>query len=109
MDMTQVILIGKLMTDPKTIKMETDQFYVDVTIKVYRPYKDSDGQFKADDFIVRMWKGAFLDLGYGGKPGCDVVIIGRLETQQITINGQNHIQTCIVGEKCSFNPLPMVK
>lgn len=103
MDMTQVIVIGKLMIDPKTIKTQTEQMYVDVPIKVYRPYKDVDGAFKADVITVSMWKGAFLDLKAAGKLNGDIVIIGRLETRTIEFNGSTKDTIIVVAEKCSFN------
>ena len=103
MDMTQVIMIGKLMEDPKTIKVKTEDYYVPVSIKIYRPYKDVDGAFQADIFTVQMWKGAFLDLQAAGKVGSDIVIIGRLETKSMIVDGQTTSTIIVVAEKCSFN------
>ena len=103
MDMTQVIMIGKLMINPKTIKTKTEDMYVTVPIKVFRPYKDVDGSFKADIFNVTMWKGAFLDLKAAGNEGSDIVIIGRLETRSTVIDGKTMDTIVVVAEKCSFN------
>ena len=103
MDMTQVIMIGKHMEDPKTIKVKTEDFYIPVTIKVFRPFKDVDGAFKHDLFTVVMWKGAFLDLQAAGKAGSDIVIIGRLETKPMVVDGQTISMIRVVAEKCSFN------
>lgn len=105
MDLTQVILIGTLESDPKELEKNVNEFYAKIQVKVFRPFKDENSIYRYDIYTVKLWRGIAEDLCYIGKKGCTVVIGARLETRRIKKNGIEYQTIDIIGEKISFDPV----
>ncbi len=90
----RVIMIGRLVADPKLIKTPKDKSVCRVSVAVNRRYKNAQGERQVDFVNLVLWgKLAESLVSYGSK-GSLISLEGELRTRRYEKNGKN----CYVTE-----------
>ncbi len=101
--MNQVILVGRLTSDPEVIVTESDKKMSAITIAVSRPFKNSDGIYEADFIRCILWNNIALNTCEYCHTGDIVGIKGRLQTRMYeTDEKQKKYITEVIAEKITF-------
>ena len=101
--MNQVILVGRLTSDPEVIVTESDKKMSAITIAVSRPFKNSDGIYEADFIRCILWNNIALNTCEYCHTGDIVGIKGRLQTTMYeTDEKRKKYITEVIAEKITF-------
>ncbi len=101
--MNQVILVGRLTSDPEVVTTEKDQKYSAVTIAVTRSFKNSDGIYEADFIRCILWNTIALNTCEYCHTGDIVGIKGRLQTRSYEDEEKTRKYiTEVIAEKITF-------
>lgn len=96
--LNQIILIGRLVSDPQINETENEIKEYNITLAVQRCYKNADGIYETDFIPVRLYKGIAENTTEYCKKGDLIGIKGKLQTKQK--EGKNTIE--IIAEKVTF-------
>jgi single-strand DNA-binding protein len=102
--MNQVILVGRLTSDPDLVCLDNGMKVSTVSVAVKRPFKSGDSnQYETDFFRCTLWSGiAEATVNYC-KKGYTVGIKGRLQQKHFVQDGKNLLSYPeIVVEKINF-------
>ncbi len=101
--MNQVILVGRLTSDPEVIVTENDKKKTSITIAVTRPFKNSDGIYEADFIRCILWNNIALNTCEYCHTGDVVGVKGRLQTRSYEDeNKTRKYITEVIAEKITF-------
>jgi len=100
--LNQVILIGRLVTDPEIKKLDDNKKLSFVTLAVQRSFKNQDGVYDTDFISVVLWEGIALAASTYLKKGCLVALKGRIQSYKKEINGTNVTLHDVIAEKITY-------
>ena len=101
--MNHVVLVGRLIEDPKVTTTESGKQVTAVNVAVTRNYKNSDGVYESDFFRCVLWNGIAANTSEYCHAGDIIGVKGRLQTSNYDDeNGKKHFVTEVVAEKVSF-------
>ena len=98
--LNQIILVGRLVQDPKIKELENGQRVSHITLAVSRCYKNADGIYENDFIPCIVWNNIADKVKEYCKKGDSVGIKGRIQTRQ----EEDKITIEIVAEKVTFLP-----
>ncbi len=104
--MNQVIVVGRLVSDPKIIETENKKKTI-VTIRVPRSYKDLNGVYKSDVVDCVLWSEMAQQVCELCKKGDLLAVKGRIQSSVTIDDGTTYDETVkneltIVAEKVTF-------
>ena len=101
--MNNVVLVGRLVEDPKVIDTETGKQMTSVTIAVTRNYKNPEGIYETDFIRCILWNGIASNTCEYCHMGDVIGIKGRLQTGSYENEDKQKVYfTEVVAEKVSF-------
>lgn len=93
--LNQVVMVGRLTSDPEINEVENDRKVATITLAVQRSYKNAEGVYETDFIKCTLWNGIAENTAEYCKKGDVVGVKGRLQC----LSG-NELQ--VVAEKVSF-------
>ena len=93
--LNQVVMVGRLTSDPEINEVENDRKVATITLAVQRSYKNAEGVYETDFIKCILWNGIAENTAEYCKKGDVVGVKGRLEC----LSG-NELQ--VAAEKVSF-------
>ena len=100
--LNNVTLIGKIAELPITEKEESGIRKTTIILEVERPFRESDGEYLADKFQVRLWKGIAEQVDELCTVGSIIGLKGRLEASVTIVDEKVDYSYYIIAEKLSF-------
>lgn len=101
--MNNVILVGRLTSDPVLEEFEDTKKRTVIDIAVPRNYKNSEGMYETDFIRCILWNGIALNTAKYCKCGDSVGIRGRIQTRSyIDAENQKKYITEIIAQSVSF-------
>lgn len=101
--LNQVILVGRLVSDPEVKKLESGKEVSNITIAVNRSYKNAEGVYEIDFVDCRLWDGIATNTAQYCKKGDVIGVKGRLQTDVIEQeDGTKKKYTNVIAEKVTF-------
>ena len=93
--LNQVVMVGRLTSDPEINEVENDRKVATITLAVQRSYKNAEGVYETDFIKCTLWNGIAETTAEYCKKGDLIGVKGRLQC----LSG-NKLQ--VVAEKVSF-------
>lgn len=108
--MNNVILVGRLTSDPVLEETTTGKKRTCINLAVPRSYRNSDGIYETDFIRIVLWNGMASNTKEYCHQGDMVGIKGRIQNRQYEIESENEIKeeskikyiTEVIAEKVSF-------
>ena len=100
--LNQVVLAGRLVSDPEIITTENNKKKTLVTVAVPRSYKNIDGNYDTDFIRCVLWNGIAESTCEYCKKGDIVGVKGRLQTSNFEKDGEKKYAMDVIAEKVSF-------
>lgn len=101
--MNQVVLVGRLCSDPEVVSTEQDKKKSTITLAVNRPFKNSDGIYETDFIRCVLWNNVALNTFSYCRTGDVVGIKGRLQTRSYEDdNKEKKYIMEVIAEKVTF-------
>ncbi len=105
--MNQLILVGRIVSDPEINETENGRKTCTVTLAINRNYKNADGIYETDFIPVVMWNGISHNVCEFCKKGDVIGVRGKLQSS-ITTDDGNTIdenkkrELIVIAERVSF-------
>ena len=100
--LNQIVLVGRLASDPELYETETGKAVVRIVLAVPRAYKNQDGEYETDFIYCKLWQGIAKRTNEYCKKGDLIGIKGRVETYNYdTEHGRRYI-TEVIADKVTF-------
>lgn len=96
--LNQIVLVGRLVSDPKINETENDKKECNITLAVPRNYKNVEGIYETDFIPVRLFEVVAENTTVYCKKGDMIGIKGRIQIKQE--ESKNTIE--IIAEKVAF-------
>lgn len=98
----QVVLTGRLVSDPDIVVTENNKKKTVVTVAIPRTYKNMEGNYESDFVRCVLWNGIAESTCEYCKKGDIVGVRGRLQTSKYETD--NNVKYCmdVIAEKVSF-------
>ena len=93
--LNQVVMVGRLTSDPEINEVENDRKVATITLAVQRSYKNAEGVYETDFIKCTLWNGIAENTVEYCNKGDLVGVKGRLQC----LSG-NELQ--LIAEKVSF-------
>ena len=99
----QVVLVGRLCSDPQIKELENDVKLCYVTIACQRAYKNENGEYDTDFLDCTLWTNVAENTVEYCQTGDMVGVKGRIQSRVIQDeDGNKNKRTEIVAEKVTF-------
>lgn len=100
--LNQIVLAGRLVSDPEIVITENNNKRTYITVAVPRSYKNVDGTYDTDFIRCTLWNGIAETTCEYCKKGDVVGIKGRIQTSSYEKDGEKVYATDVIAEKVSF-------
>lgn len=101
--LNQVVLVGRLTSDPEVTETESGKKVTTMNIAVQRPFKNMNGLYETDFIKCVLWNNIATNTSEYCKKGDIVGIKGRLETgNYIDKDNKKKYYTEVIAEKVTF-------
>ena len=101
--LNQIVIAGRLTSDPETKELESGKKVSTITVAVPRAYKNADGVYETDFIRCTLWNGIAENVAEYCRKGDIVGIKGRLQTNTIeNEDGDKKYTMDVIAEKVSF-------
>lgn len=100
--LNQVVVVGRLVSDPKLIETEEGKKVTNITLAVPRAYKNLEGEYETDFIDCTLWTGVAESTTEYCKKGDLIGIKGRLQSGSYEKDGETKYRTNVVAEKVTF-------
>lgn len=101
--MNNVVLVGRLASEPNISTTENGKKVVTVNIAVNRNYKNSEGIYETDFIRCVLWNAIASNTSEYCKIGDVIGIKGRIQTSNyVDDKNEKHYITEVVAEKVTF-------
>ena len=100
--MNQVILVGRLVSDPEMTITENNTKRSSITIAINRSFKNSEGIYETDFIRCILWNSIASNTCEYCKTGDVIGIKGRLQTRSYEENEQKKYIMEVIAEKITF-------
>lgn len=100
--LNQVVLVGRLTSDPEAIVMEGGHKKSVFNVAVPRTYKNQNGEYDTDFIRCVLWDAIATSTAEYCKKGDIVGIKGRIQVSSYDKNGKKEYLTEVVAEKVTF-------
>lgn len=82
--MNHVMLVGKIIEDPKVIENSSTYKKVVLVLSTRRNFRNSEGIYETDDFQISLWRGMAEEILHTAKCGDVLGIKGRFQANNYT-------------------------
>ena len=96
--LNQVVIAGRLTSDPEINEVENGGKVTTITVAVPRSYKNAEGVYETDFIKCTLWNGIAETTAEYCKKGDVVGVKGRIQTTNV----DDKIVMEVVAEKVSF-------
>lgn len=96
--MNQIVLVGRLTSDPEVITTENENKKTLITLAVSRPFKNSEGEYETDFIKCVLWNSIAVNTSEYCKKGDIVGVKGRLQANR----KDGNLLMDVVVEKVTF-------
>lgn len=100
--LNQVVLAGRLVSDPEIFTTDNNKKKTLVTVAVPRSYKNTDGNYDTDFIRCVLWNGIAESTSEYCRKGDIVGVKGRLQTSSYDKDGETRYAMDVIAEKVSF-------
>ena len=100
--LNQLVIAGRLVSDPQIITSENNVKRTYVTVAVPRSYKNVDGTYDTDFIRCVLWNGIAETACEYCKKGDIIGVKGRIQTSNYEKEGEKIYTTEVIAEKISF-------
>jgi len=101
--LNQVILVGRLVEDPKLVELESGKTTSVITLAVSRGFKNQSGEYETDFIHCVLWQGVAESTQQYCSKGSIIGVKGRIAVRNIEIgDGKKFKHNDIVAEKVTF-------
>lgn len=100
--LNQVVLVGRLTSDPELFQTETGKKMTYMTLAVPRSYKNSQGQYETDFISCKLWQAVAQNTVDYCKKGDLVGIRGKIETYSYESEEGRKYFTEVIADKVTF-------
>ena len=100
--LNQIVIAGRLVSDPEITTTENNKKRTYVTVAVPRSYKNVDGTYDTDFIRCVLWNGIAESTCEYCKKGDIVGVKGRIQTSNYEKDGEMVYSVDIIAEKVSF-------
>ena len=100
--LNQLVIAGRLVSDPQIITSENNVKRTYVTVAVPRSYKNVDGTYDTDVIRCVLWNGIAETACEYCKKGDIIGVKGRIQTSNYEKEGEKIYTTEVIAEKISF-------
>lgn len=100
--MNNVVLVGRVVDDPKLVELEAGYKVSNFVLAVQRPFRNENNEYETDFIPVTAWMGlAELVCDYVGK-GSILALKCRLQTRIIEVSETKLKCIDVIAERASF-------
>ena len=100
--LNQIILAGRLVSDPEIVVTENNNKRTYITVAVPRSYKNIEGTYDTDFIRCTLWNGIAETTCEYCKKGDIVGVKGRIQTSNYEKDGEKVYSMDVIAEKVSF-------
>lgn len=100
--LNQVILVGRLTSDPEVVTLEGGHKKSSFNVAVQRSYKNQNGEYESDFIRCILWDAIATSTCEYCKKGDVVGIKGRIQVTSFDEDGKKRYFTEVVAEKVTF-------
>lgn len=100
--MNTVALVGRLTRDPELRQTQSGIAVVRFTVAVDRPWKDANGERKADFISCQAWRSTAEFIERWFSKGQRIGLTGRIETGQYEKDGRTVYTTDVIVDQAEF-------
>ena len=100
--LNQVVLVGRLTSDPEISTTENGKKMTAITIAVQRAFKNMDGLYETDFIRCILWNGVASSTHEYCHSGDIVGIKGRLQTRSYEKDDEKKFVTEVIADKVTF-------
>lgn len=100
--LNQVVLVGRLVSDPEIKTTETNKKMTIITVAVPRSYKNMEGNYDTDFIKCVLWAGIAETTCEYCKKGDIVGIKGRIQVSNYEKDNEKKYSMEVIAEKVSF-------
>ena len=98
----QVVLVGRLTSDPEIITTENGKKMSTINIAVQRSYKNMDGLYETDFIRCILWNGVASSTHEYCHSGDIVGVKGRLQTRSYEKEEEKKFVMEVIADKVTF-------
>lgn len=98
----QIVLVGRLASDPEIIITESNRKRTTITIAIPRAFKNVEGTYDSDFIKCILWNGIAESTAEHCKKGDWVAIKGRVQTSKYEKDGEIRYVIDFIAEKITF-------
>lgn len=92
--LNQIVLVGRLTSDPEILEVENEKKVANITLAVPRSFKNENGEYDTDFIQCILWNGIATNTSEYCKKGDLIGIKGRMQSNEGKLE--------IVAEKVTF-------
>lgn len=108
--LNNVILIGRLVSDPVFREVSNGKNVCEIKLAVTRPFKNQQNHTYDTDFIkVTFWEYAAINVNEYCVKGSTVSVKGRLQVRNMSVGEKNIEMLEVIGEQIIFINKPQQK
>lgn len=100
--LNQIVLVGRLVSDPELRETESGNKVTNIVLAVPRNFKNTKGEYDTDFISCVLWKAIAENTANYCKKGDLVGIKGRVQNREYEIDNEKKQVTEIVVEKINF-------
>lgn len=100
--LNQVIIVGRLVDEVKTIETEEGRKVSYITLAVSRPYKNVDGIYETDFINCTLWDGIAENTAEYCNKGDVIGVRGRLQSEIVKEDDEVRNKINVVAERITF-------
>lgn len=100
--LNQVVLVGRLTSDPEISTTENGKKMTAITIAVQRAFKNMEGLYETDFIRCILWNGVASSTHEYCHSGDIVGIKGRLQTRSYEKDDEKKFVTEVIADKVTF-------
>ena len=100
--MNQIVIVGRLVSDPEVVETEDGKKVSNITVAVSRSYKNAEGVYETDFVDCTLWNSIAESTTNYCKKGDILGIKGRLQTDTYEKDGEKRKVQRVIADKISF-------
>ena len=101
--LNQVILVGRLVDDPKVTETESGKTTALITLAVSRGFKNQNGEYETDFINCVLWQGVAESTQAYCTKGSVIGIKGRIASRNLEVSDTKKLKMHdIIAEKVTF-------
>lgn len=100
--LNQVVLVGRLTSNPEIITTENGKKMTSITVAVQRSYKNMDGLYETDFIRCILWNGVAASTHEYCRSGDVVGVKGRLQTRSYEKDDEKKFIMEVIADKVTF-------